>query len=543
MAFSIAADSTRCRSVVFAGAAETKRIVYMPDPRLEIQSLKVRQVIDDFRSGRLVIPEFQRDYVWKPNRAPRLLDSLYRGFPISVLLLWRSDELVPARRKLPRPSRAGLLSWLIDGQQRVITLSRAFYGDEGIEVVFHPDDDAFQLANAATRLDSNWFKVSELLEDEAYFHIRRVLPEGRRGATRESRFEKLRSIRDYEIPAVCMLDHSFENAVDAFTRINTLGVKMKKEDIESARVAAKHTSFIADEVTPFLDDVRRQGFTRINVMHLFRACAFVAIPDGRSRTPLHALGRAEVAAAWARTKRATEEAITLVRNEFGLVNMDILWSGALLVPVIALCATMPVRERNPRAIAGWLAMAALLHRYSGAAQSSLDQDLKACRSPDPIGALLSNVRRDEGGFGAIPNDFRGSLMDRGALFAAYIACRHMGLRDLFSGGKLLLQSSVDRHHILPRAQFPERQRADADTVANIAFVGGSANRSIGSASPDVYLRKLQSEVLRSQCIPTDEQLWSIDSATDFWKERRELLASAFNAYLRSALPGRRIDLA
>jgi hypothetical protein len=421
-----------------------------------------------------------------------------------------------------------------------MTLSRSLNGDEGIDVVFHPEQDQFQLANAATRKDGNWFRVSELLDDETYRQIRRGLPEGKRGEAREGRFEKVRRILDYEIPAVRMLDHSFEDAVDAFTRINTLGVKLKKEDIESARVAAKHTGFIADEVAPFIAEVRHQGFTRINVMHLFRACAFVAIPDGRSRTPLHELGRREVSGAWARTKRAAEEAITLVRNEFGLVNMDILWSGALLVPVIALCASTPVRERDPRAIAGWLAMAALLHRYSGSAETALDQDLRACRSTDPLGALLSNVRRDFGGFGAIPNDFKSTLMDKGGLFAVYVACRHRGLRDLFSGSQLMLQSTVDRHHILPRAQFTERHRADADTLANIAFVGGSTNRSVGSASPDVYLKKLSREVLESQCIPTDEQLWRIDSAEEFWKVRKHLLPDSFNSYLKSVLPGRRI---
>jgi Protein of unknown function DUF262/CAP12/Pycsar effector protein, TIR domain len=104
----------------------------MPESRLEIQSLKVRDVVEDYRSGRLVVPEFQREYVWKPSRAPRLIDSIYRGFPISVLLLWTSDVETRSRRKEPRPSRSALISWLIDGQQRVITLSRIFSGDEGI---------------------------------------------------------------------------------------------------------------------------------------------------------------------------------------------------------------------------------------------------------------------------------------------------------------------------------------------------------------------------------------------------------------------------
>jgi hypothetical protein len=49
------------------------------------------------------------------------------------------------------------------------------------------------------------------------------------------------------------------------------------------------------------------------------------------------------------------------------------------------------------------------------------------------------------------------------------------------------------------------------------------------------------EVLRSQCIPLDERLWRKSSCEEFWRQRRELLASAFNDYLRKMLPGRRVD--
>ena len=321
-----------------------------PEPRLETQNLKVRQLVEDYRGGRLVIPEFQREYVWKPNRAPRLVDSLYRRFPISVLLLWASDVESPrARRREPRPSRANAVSWLIDGQQRVITLSRILSGDEGIDVVFNPNEDAFRSANAATSRDRNWVRVSELLDDESYRQIRRTLPEGDKGEKLEAKFDRVARL-DYEIPAVRMVDYSFDDAVDAFTRINTLGVKLHTQDIESARVAARHSGFIADEVIPFMSELRREGFSRLNVMHLFRACAFIAVPDGRSRTPLHELSHNDVMDAWSRTgKRATKEAIALVRNQFGLVNMDILWSGALLVPVIALCESTPPRvtDKNP----------------------------------------------------------------------------------------------------------------------------------------------------------------------------------------------------
>jgi hypothetical protein len=337
-----------------------------------------------------------------------------------------------------------------------------------------------------------------------------------------------------------MVDHSFDDAVIAFTRINTLGVRLKTEDIESAQVAARHSGFIAEEVAPFLSHLRQQGFNRLNVMHLFRACAFVAKPDGRKRTPLHELQRREVAAAWKTTEKATEQAIGLIRSEFGLVNMDILWSGALVVPVIALCAATGPRRRDSKELAGWLALAALCHRYSRSTETALDQDLRACRSSDPIGGLLTNLRSVRTILTAEPKDFSGALADRSGLLALYVACMNQGILDFYTGGKVVLQNNVDRHHILPRAQFPEESRSKADNIANMAFIAGDVNKSIGQAGPEVYLAKVKTDVLLSQCIPTDSTLWRIDQADGFWQSRRELLAKSFNDFIGKALPQRRI---
>ena len=76
----------------------------MTEPSLNLEKIKVKTLVDEYRSGRVVIPEFQREYVWRPSKAPRLLDSLYRGFPISSLLLWESAEHVtPRRQSICRP--------------------------------------------------------------------------------------------------------------------------------------------------------------------------------------------------------------------------------------------------------------------------------------------------------------------------------------------------------------------------------------------------------------------------------------------------------
>lgn len=512
----------------------------MAEPHLEHPNIKIRTLIEDYRAGRIVIPEFQRDYVWRKSKAPKLIDSLYHGFPVSSLLVWQSNEPVRSRRKDPRPSRAaGAVGWLIDGQQRVITLARTIAGDEGINVVFNPRDQQFRLANAATERDRNWFPVAEILDDDSYRQMRRNF-DPQTSDRHEERFDHLRKILDYEIPVVRMVDHTFNDAVQAFVRINTLGVRLKQEDIHSAEIAAKHSGFIAEQVAPFLEEIRRQGFSRLNIMHLFRACAFIAQPDGRNRTPLHELSRKDLSAAWARTERATKDAVGIVRSELGLVNMDVLWSGSLLVPVIALCANLGARDRNNREIVGWMSLAMLLHRYSGASETSLDQDLRACRADDPVRALLGNLRQTRAQLVARPTDFTGSLADKSGLMAMYVACMHRGVKDFYSGSKIVLQRSVDQHHILPRAQFTPKARPSADCIANIAFISGQVNKSIGHSGPEVYLKRLSSDILDSQCIPANPALWNVERADDFWNARRELLAVAFNEYVGLSLSGRKL---
>src|SRR5260370_12714152 len=70
---------------------------------------------------------------------------------------------------------------------------------------------------------------------------------------------------------------------------------------------------------------------------------------------------------------------------------------------------------------------------------------------------------------------------------------HRGILDFYSGGKVLLQEGVDRHHILPRGQFPEGFRSKADNVANIAFIAVSpALLVLGDMSVQGNIKPLRS---------------------------------------------------
>lgn len=502
--------------------------------RLETRMLKVRDIVDQYRSGHIVIPEFQREYVWKPKQAVRLVESLYRKLPVSSLLSWSSDAQVQARRPQTRALLDRTVSWLIDGQQRVITLYRLYKGEEGIDVAFNPSEEKFRLTSATLRSNSSWFRVSDIWNEKKYREIRQRLLDDPRSQMWEPKLERLRLILDYEIPTVMMIDHPFEDAADAFERINTLGVKLKKGEVQSARVAARHTGFIAEEIIPFISKLHDRGFARLDARHLFRTCSFIAVPDGRIRTPIHELTSPQLKQAWTRTKRAVEETISLVRGEFGLTNMDILWSGTLLVPLIVLCDSRLKSAQDRQAIAGWLALASLFHRYFRGTDG-LDQDLKACRADDPIGKLLANVRRDSRGLRVFPDDFRGKSSDKGALFAVYAACRHRGLCDLFTGAPVSAPGRVESQYMLARAHFSPGKRTSADTLANVGFVDGESTRPGGSTAPEVYLARLKGAAITSQCIPTNQDLGCVEKADLFWEERRTLLADAFSSFLHAKL--------
>ena len=82
--------------------------------------------------GVLRIPSFQRAFVWDASDVRQLFDSLYRGFPVGAILLWRKEgpaglvSFGPIRGEVPE--RADAL-WVVDGQQRATSLFGALSPD------------------------------------------------------------------------------------------------------------------------------------------------------------------------------------------------------------------------------------------------------------------------------------------------------------------------------------------------------------------------------------------------------------------------------
>ena len=58
------------------------------------ESAKV--LIQNVKSGKIQIPSFQRDFVWKRQEVLKLLESIRQGIPIGTITLWEpSSEIRP----------------------------------------------------------------------------------------------------------------------------------------------------------------------------------------------------------------------------------------------------------------------------------------------------------------------------------------------------------------------------------------------------------------------------------------------------------------
>jgi uncharacterized protein with ParB-like and HNH nuclease domain len=91
----------------------------------------MNNLLDQVRQNRIVLPQFQRDFVWPVAAVRRLLSSLLNGYPIGSLLLmenpghydFRPLDGVPEKK---RDEQETIL--VLDGQQRLTSIFRLFSG-------------------------------------------------------------------------------------------------------------------------------------------------------------------------------------------------------------------------------------------------------------------------------------------------------------------------------------------------------------------------------------------------------------------------------
>jgi hypothetical protein len=154
---------------------QSKRIdFYITEYSVELLASKTRD-------GEFVIPHYQREFTWEPERKSRFIESLLMGLPIPFLFFWES----PSTGKLE----------IVDGSQRLRTIEEFVLGD---------------------------FTLGDLEELSLLSGFRfRDLPESRQ-----------RKINNRSIRGIVLSEHADEEArFDLFERINTGSKQANKAEV------------------------------------------------------------------------------------------------------------------------------------------------------------------------------------------------------------------------------------------------------------------------------------------------------------------------
>ena len=148
---------------------------YPSDPDLE--TLHGR-----WNRGELVIPMFQRGFVWKPSQASRLIESFLMGLPVPGIFVFvrETDGDESTSEQL-----------VIDGQQRLRSVFGFFDGKL-------PDGKDFALTGVAPRWEGKTFKTLDPSEQgDLRRAVLRVVNIEQRGA-KARRIQRLPGIRTAE---------------------------------------------------------------------------------------------------------------------------------------------------------------------------------------------------------------------------------------------------------------------------------------------------------------------------------------------------------
>ena len=524
---------------------------------------KLAAILDQIDSGSVLLPEFQRGYVWNRDQVRGLMRSLYLGYPVGGLLTWETLADGSLARGVG-PAGAGaagagavpaLRVLILDGQQRITSLYGVtrgrppafFQGDEraftGLR--FHVESETFEFyAPAKMRDDPRWIDVTSLftLGLEPHIGALNAHPDTRpRIVSYLERLARLRQVleRDFHEEKITGEDKTVAVVVDIFNRVNSGGTKLSKGDLALARKCADWPEARA-AMRAHLDRWEKEGFS-FSLEWLLRSTTAVAT----GRAEFGSLDAVPVASFRDSLETAAGYAgvfLDVAAGRLGL-DHDRVLMGRYAVPVI--CRLLDQgggRFASPAEadrVLYWYIHSALWGRFAGSTESVLNQDYDTVRRSG-VDGLIGALKRWRGGNLRIDGrDFEGSGQGSRFYPLLYLLTRVHGARDFGSGLPLRDRLPGQPAGLRIRHMFPKSVlyaagfgRSQVNAVANFCFLAHGF--LAGQRSPEEYLAEVEERhpgALASQWIPSDPGLWRVDRYLDFLAARRELLAGAANAFL------------
>ena len=246
------------------------------------------KLVERVADGKIRAPRFQRAFVWNQADLHALLDSVLRGFPIGSILVWDTEETIETANHMgpvevgPRP--AGLVGYLLDGQQRVSALVGTLQLPDGVESIVDQIDwcvycdlERREFRRAPRDgIEPQHFPMRSLLDTAGFFEAcRRIESEvpdkslARRWLDQADRLAN--AFRDYQLPLIHIREADLDSAITVFARLNRKGRKMEADEMVSALTYEEGQFHLAKKLDEFEDELDGSGFGYLDRVLLLRA--------------------------------------------------------------------------------------------------------------------------------------------------------------------------------------------------------------------------------------------------------------------------------
>lgn len=374
------------------------------DTRPTATTLDVERLARWAWEGRIRIPHFQRPLRWQRDDVIKLFDSIVRGYPVGSLLLWQrsaskqSLQLGALRIDAPKMTDA---RWVVDGQQRIISLANALHPNGQSDERFRISYDLRKKAFVPTPREEE----SGIIPLPVIFDLREVLrwfadhPEAVEYV--EAANQITQTIRQFEIPAYEVSQEDPEVLEDIFDRMNNYGKRLTRAEIFSALFAGEES---AKDQTPTLDRIA-QGinddldFGLIDNDTVLQAVLARRAPDvhreirnefGEEARAFIEFPEEDRDTAYAQGEEAIRAAVRFLQNGVGIPHFTLLPYKYPLVVLTRLFAHYrDIDERSLQLVRRWFWRAALVgpEIFRGSTSGAVRALNRAVRPSDLEGSI------------------------------------------------------------------------------------------------------------------------------------------------------------
>lgn len=212
-------------------------------PSTCLMQYPIIDLLHKMESGYISSPSFNRGFVWPKDQVKNLLESIYHGYPIGMILAVEATatrfERLPSEKSHFPELREGeyfsnYMLWVIDGSQRLGVLYNTLKAINNEGVYFDLADKEFTFKPKLSHKKLA-IRMSALFDYKAFMEFQENLFGQKDINSLMTGLNDLhRRFQDYQVPLQIISEIESDEMIDIFTRLNASGVSLKKTDIEKA---------------------------------------------------------------------------------------------------------------------------------------------------------------------------------------------------------------------------------------------------------------------------------------------------------------------